>query len=124
MALAQLCTGASAKCAALEGLRCSKQPCLHPSNRAVLYAITPHCPLPHHQTSMSVLRACTTAASSASTPLGPTPASATQASVPLIRLPAGAWVSTCSAQPPAAAGCCQAALAAEMLRAAQLCSQP
>ncbi|XP_023801955.1 cartilage acidic protein 1-like isoform X3 [Cyanistes caeruleus] len=42
-------------------------------------------------TSTSVLRACTTAARSASTPLGHTPASATQASVPLIRLPAGAW---------------------------------
>uniref|UniRef100_A0A8B9MSB4 Cartilage acidic protein 1 n=1 Tax=Accipiter nisus TaxID=211598 RepID=A0A8B9MSB4_9AVES len=46
-------------------------------------------------TSTSVLRACTTAASSAPTPPGPTPAAAARASTPLIPLPASAWVSTC-----------------------------
>lgn len=58
-------------------------------------AVTPCRSLPHHQTSTSVLRACTTAASSAPTPPGPTPAAAARASTPLIPLPASAWVSTC-----------------------------
>lgn len=51
--------------------------------------------LPHLQTSTSVPRACTTAASSVPTPLGHTPATASRASAPLILLPASAWVSTC-----------------------------
>lgn len=80
-----------------------------------LHAVRPHCSLYLHQTSTSVLRAYTTAASSASTPLGHTAASATQASVPLIRLPAGAWVSTCSAQ---------AALAAEMIEVPSCAHSP
>jgi len=75
------------------------------------HAITPCCSLPHHQTSTSVPRACTTAASSAPTPLGHTPAAAARASTPLIPLPATAWVSTCrqrgqqptGAHPPTAA---------------------
>ncbi|XP_039235132.1 cartilage acidic protein 1 isoform X4 [Pipra filicauda] len=70
-------------------------------------------------TSTSVLRACTTAASSAPTPLGHTPAAATQASAPLILLPAGAWVSTYRQQLAAhswhPAWCSHAALGAEML---------
>ncbi|XP_027528116.1 cartilage acidic protein 1 isoform X4 [Neopelma chrysocephalum] len=70
-------------------------------------------------TSTSVLRACTTAASSAPTPLGHTPAAATQASAPLILLLASAWVSTCrqqlAAHPWHPAWCNHAALGAEML---------
>ena len=81
------------------GQMCSRQPCPHHHNRAVLpsppCAVTPCRSLPHHQTSTSVPRACTTAASSAPTPLGRTPATAARASAPLIPLPASAWVSTC-----------------------------